>query len=324
MPNKELEEAAASFVNSEETKKAKKVSGPVNDLGNIEDRDDEFMNKRPIQKEPKEPKSQLDIGWQRIPLEALPSKGMFYPNGMQILMKAVSGTAVKHWATLNEQDGVQLDSMLNYMIEKHFSVSIPGTRASYKDLLDLDRIYLIFALNEYSFKNGENKVTAEIQLDNGETEKVHVTKDVISLFKLPEKLEKFYDEESKSLKFSLDGETIYINLPTIGTSRFFYELREKKQRENKDLDLDFLRAGLFMVKDWRGLNEQAYNQMAQQSNGWSLRKTSLITRVVDALTEAISPQMTVQTSAGEVTQPLNFQGGFKSLFIIPDILDELD
>jgi len=322
MPNKELEEAAANFVKSEETKKAKTLKGAVEDLGNIEDRDDDAMVKKEIQHE--EPKSQMDIGWQRVDVRELPSEGMFYDNGIQILMRAATGKEIKHWASLNEQDGVQLDNMINYMVEKHFTVSIPGKRASFKDLLDLDRIYLIFALNEYTFKNGENKVKAEVQLDSGEIETVHVTKNTISLFKMPEKLERFYDPETKSLKFELDGETIYMNLPTIGTSKFFYDLRERKRQEGKELDTDFLRAALFMVKDWRGLNEQTYNQMAAQSNGWSLRKHSLITKVVDSLTAAIQPQMTVMTSAGEVTRPLNFQGGFKSLFLIPDILDELD
>lgn len=272
---------------------------------------------------PKEP-TQMDIGFQNVPVTSLPSKGMFYPSGTKIMMRAATGKEIKHWSTLNEEDPVMLDGMLNYLLEHLFSITIPGKRASYKDLLDLDRLYLIFALNEYTFKDGENKIMAEIPLEDGSTEKVRVTKDVIDMFRIPEKLERFYDADSRGFKFTLDDEEFVLKLPTIGMSKFIYDLRQQYQRDNKAFDQDFAMYYLFSGEDWRTASEATFKAAAIQSAGWSLRRISLESKFVDLMTKAINPMMTVKTRAGEVTQPLNFQGGIKSLFVIPDILDELD
>lgn len=316
MKNKELEEAAKAYVTQTEGKPE------VNDLGTVDD-----VLARGGVAGPgynKQPKTQMDLGYQNIPIEALPSKGMFYPEGTKILIRAARGAEIKHWSTLNEQDPVMLDGMLNYMIEKLVTVSIPGRHSSFKDLLDVDRLYLIFALNEYTFKNGENKITAEIQLDDGTLEKVNVTKDVIKVFEIPEKLLRFYDEDRRMFVFNVDGEEFTMKMPTIGVSKFIYEMREKSERAGKKLDQDFMLYALFMINDWRTITEEKYREMAIASAGWSVKRISLMSRFVDLMKDAINPQMTVMTSAGEVTRELNFQGGIKSLFIIPDILDELD
>lgn len=314
--SKELEEAAKMIVQQQENTKRKSL-GNVKDLvedGNIAG-GDQFKEKE---------QTQMEIGYQNIPIESLPSKGMFYPEGTKIMMRAATGKEIKHWSTLNEEDPVMLDGMLNYLLEHLFRISIPGARASYKDILDLDRLYLIFALNEYTFKDGENKIVAEIPLEDGTIEKVRVTKDVINMFEIPEKLNKFYDCEARGFKFNVDGDDIVLKLPTIGLSKFIYDMRQRSQRENKPFDQDFAMYYLFSGEDWRVANQASFKSSAMKSAGWSIRRISLESKFVELMTKAINPTMTVQTSAGEVTQPLNFQGGVKSLFVISDILDELD
>lgn len=314
--SKELEEAAKMIVQQQENAKGKSL-GNVKDI--VKDGNtvggDQFKEKE---------HTQMEIGYQRIPIESLPSKGMFYPEGTSILIRAATGVEIKHWSTLNEDNEEMLDGMLNYVIEKLTKVSIPETRASFKDLLDLDRLYIIFALSEYTFKNGENKITADIPLENGNVEKVHITKDVIDMFKIPEKLERFYSPEDRGFKFEIEGEEFVLRMPTIGISKFTYDLKLKYAREGKRFDEDFALYYLFMGQDWRTASDSSFRNASMNSSKWGIKRISLMSTFVDLIRGSIEPKMTVMTSAGEVTLPLNFQGGVKSLFVIPDILDELD
>lgn len=318
--SKELEEAAKNFVTSQESlgtieEALAKEGGTAPGFG---------TNKR----EPKhiarsQAPTNMDIGWERIPVQNLPSRGMFYPDGTTLLIRACTGNEIKHWSTLDERDPVILDGMLNYVLEKTTRVSMPNMHASFQDLLDVDRLYIIFAINEYTFKEGENKITAEVPVGD-DVEKVRITKDVLKLFDIPEKLQRFYDSERKCFVLRIDGEELELRLPTIGMSKFMFDLRTKTEREGKKLDMDYMMYALFMCNNWRTMTEAEFKQGAINSHGWTIKKISALSTFVDLMKTAINPQMTVQTSAGEVTQPLDFQGGIKSLFVIPDVLDGLD
>lgn len=330
--SKEIEDAAAKFVQSQEQsqpqeEQPKKKLGNVKDLLNNESTPTKVFGgkKFPINDDDDslERPSMMMPGYIPITMSDLPSQGIFYPINTRILIKAASSEEILHWSLLDESSPVVLDENLNWMLEKLTQVQMPGKRATYKDLLDLDRLYIIFAISEYTFKNGENKIMAQVKHDNGDVEKVQITKDSIKLFEIPEKLQRFYSYDKRCFTFDIEGETIDLSMPCIGLSKFLYDLRQSAEREGKSIDMDALRYALFIFKDWRGMTEARFKELSIDRRGWSVKKISLLSKFVDLMAGAINPQMTVMTSAGEVTQQLNFQGGFKSLFTIPDILDEL-
>lgn len=318
--NKELEEAAESFIKDEEkpkTETAETSVHPKKSLGNVKD----LLGSGAVGADEFKEKTHMDTGFQKLFIENLPSGGMFYPEGIKLLIKAATAGEIKHWSTMDETDPTSINDNINAILEKLTNVQIPNKKGYYKDLLDVDRLYIIFALNEFTFKEGENKIVAEVPLDNGEVEKVHVTKDSIKLFDMPEKLQKFYNPLSRSFVFNVDGEDIELTMPSIGVSNFVESYKNRAMQEGRKFDQDFAMYALFLFKDWRTLNDSVYKNAEAESSRWSVKKISLLSSFVDTIKTAINPQMTVQTSAGEVTQQLNFQGGFKSLFIIPSLLD---
>ena len=97
-------------------------------------------------------------------MDHLPSRGHFYTQGTQIAIRAASVSEIRHWSTLDDADLNSVDDMLNYVIERCCQLKIPGSSSSWRDIKDIDRFYIIFAIREFTFKDGENKIYVNVQV----------------------------------------------------------------------------------------------------------------------------------------------------------------
>ena len=87
------------------------------------------------------------LGFIEIPLEALPTGGIFYPEGTRIHVRSASGGDIRHWSMTDETDVSAIDDALSYIIERCMRISFPSGQANWKDLKEIDRLYLILAIH---------------------------------------------------------------------------------------------------------------------------------------------------------------------------------
>ena len=266
-----------------------------------------------------------EIGWKNVPMDSLPSQGMFYANGTQVAIRAATVSEIRHWSTIDENDLLGLDDMLNFIIEKCCRIKVPGKPGTFKDLKEIDRFYLIFAIRDYTFKNGENKLYVTVTDDDGQEQKIEVTKDSLDYFNPDEKLMKYYKQEDQCFDIQMkSGEKFKIYLPSLGIMTFIKNYIKNKQQASQNFDKTFIKYAPFLFSDWKILNQASYDKSVQESFTWSLQKISVMDKLVELLSSSISPAVRYQSSGGgEGRTPLNFQGGVKSLFLISDIFDEL-
>lgn len=266
-----------------------------------------------------------DIGWKNIPIANLPSQGLFYPDDAEVAIRAASVAEIRHWSTIDEADALAIDDMLNFIIEKCARIRMNGKPANYKDLKEIDRFYLIFAVRDYTFKNGENKLFTTVDSEDGSEEKIEITKDVLNYFNPDERLMKHYSPEGKCFVFTLkSGDSIELHFPSLGVMSFIKNYAKNKTQRNQQFDKAFLRYAPFLIPDYKGFTDREYEKILQNSLSWSIQKISLMEKITSMLAESINPQIRYMKSDGEeATIPLSFPGGVKSLFLIPDIFDEL-
>jgi len=89
-------------------------------------------------------------------------------------------------------------------------------------------------------------------------------------------------------------------------------------------DTDFIAFAPFVIKDWRGLNDDSYQTMVEESRAWSISEISVLTHLKDLFVETVNPVVKFTDEGGmERVAPLNFLGGIKSLFLISDPFGEL-
>ena len=263
------------------------------------------------------------IGWGQIKLTELPTQGLFYPDGTEIAIKAAESAEIRHWSTIDESDLSALDDMLNYIIERCAAVKFPdGAMSSWKDLKEVDRFYILLAIREKSFQKGENMLQVKIS----ETKKVDVRKEMVDYITFDERLMKHYSPEKRciSLKFKKSGRVIDVNLPSVGVTNWLKNYVIRKSQMQEPFDADFLNFAPFVIQDWRGLNDAAYEKYIYESTAWSNAEISMLTEIRQIFADTINPVIKYQDEqGGERTIPLNFQGGIKSVFLISDPFSEL-
>lgn len=286
-----------------------------NDLGNI--KDIAPINNINLDKD--------NVGWKPISLELLPTQGLYYPDGTKIAIRAATFGEIRHWSMIDDNDPISIEDSLNYIIEKCVQIIIPGKKATYRDLKEIDRFYLVIAIREITFKEGENDLIIEYAKNDGNIEKIKVQKEIINYFNPPDKLMKFYSHKDKCFVFNTSsGIILKLYIPSLGVVEFLKNYNIEMQQNGKKIDEIFQRYSLFLFDDWRKLDRTTYNNMLQESYSWDLEIISILSNVVDLLKDSVSTMIKANVPGeGEVAIPLSFQGGIKSIFIVSDILDKL-
>jgi len=265
------------------------------------------------------------IGWIPIPINDLPTRGLFYPKETGIAIRSASGKEIRHWSTLQEDDLSVLDDMLNYVIERCVTIKAnvsEGGYLSWKDIKEVDRFYLLLAIQELTFPNGENK----LQIKVSEKSKIDVKKDMVSYISFDPKLMKYYNEDERCFILRIpSGKPLILDIPSIGVTQWLKQYIIRKQRMQETFDEDYLNFAPFVIRQWKGLNDDVYHKFVEDSLRWDITTISLMVHVKELFTDTINPVIKFFDEGGmEQTAPLNFQGGIKSLFLISDPFGQLE
>ena len=264
------------------------------------------------------------LGLISIPIDSLPTQGLFYPEGTRIYIRAASGAEIRHWSMTNEEELSEINDALDYIFERCVSISFPEGNpiATWKDVAEIDRLYLILAVRDLTFKPGEN----ELKISISENEHIVVNKDNISFIKLDEKIMKYYNPDDRCFTFevkNMNVKKLNFYLPSIGVTRWLQDYIRKKQARQEKYDQDFITVAPLLIKNYRGLNDNSYKDLIQYSMTFSNYEWALINKVRNKIEKSVDPKITyVDESGAEKETGLNFQGGLKAIFL--DTLDEID
>lgn len=266
-----------------------------------------------------------NLGYINVDVKSLPTGGLFYPDDTKILIRAARGNEIKHWSTMNDQDLDQLsqvDDILNYIIEKCVSVKMPNQPGggSWKDIKDVDRFYLLFAIRDFTFPDGDNELMVPIS----EAKNIPVTKEMIDFIKIPDEIMKYYSNEEKCFVFDLPSRKLHMYIPSLGATQWLKNYAQAKTTAREGFDQDFLIFAPMLISDFRLLSQRAYEGMVEESTMWTAKEWSLISYIRDTLASVSEPKLTYTDENGaEVTIPLTFRGGIKALFTVQDPLSIL-
>jgi hypothetical protein len=268
-----------------------------------------------------------DIGWVRVKPETLPSQGFYYPINSEITIRAASAAEIRHWSTIDEEDILSMDDALNRIIEKCCKLRLGGALSSYKDLKEIDRFFLVFAIRELTFKKGENALNVTFSCNNcGNTETETIVKEMLSYYTPADELQGRFSEEERCFHLRLvNGEELKLYLPTLGVMNYIKNFVKDKVQSKQDYDKAFLKWAPFLFADWRTLNDASYTRLLQDSYSWGTDKISVIDWFVKQMQGTVKPELkhSCTVCSEEATAPINFRGGVKSLFLVSDISSKL-
>jgi hypothetical protein len=272
--------------------------------------------------------------WKLLDLATLPSSGLFYPEGAELLLRSAKTKEIRHWSTIDENDPIDVREKINFILNSCTKFKVRGVVAplNFNDFLEVDRYHILFRIYELTFPNQENKLWAYIKCENaqcGHTNQTQVTSKNLLGFKYPEELMKWYSPTEKCFVVPSEklGETLRFHLPTIGMSARFRQKRKDEQQKGMESDDSFYAHGPYLVKDWRKIDLQQLSDLKMHSLDWSENKFVVIHKFTELLEKAkINKAASVCEKCKTQTESHIFLGGsftVKDIFIISAGLDEL-
>lgn len=274
----------------------------------------------------------MESEWKNIPTDTLPSKGFGYPEGFEIAIKAAKVSEIRQFSSIDESDRLNLDDKLNTIIEKCMKIRWnSGILESY-DLWYEDRFFIIMSIRDMTFIKGENRILLPIvknctKEDCNIPDMIELKSNLLDSFVIDDEILKRYNKDSYSFKFIPKDGSAEMNLyiPTIGVTTISRRILADKKSKGKKFDESFAKVATFIIPDWRGLDERLYDQYERSSIEWTPLQFSIADQISEKINFATKSRIYTKCEScdGEVTADISFPGGYRSLFIISNILEQL-
>lgn len=321
------EQVLKEFEGTQEQETPKKITS----LGNIKDNksneDDEYFDEEISRV------SKLR-DYHNIPLDCLPSLGRFYPDNTQISIRAARVDEIREFSAIDENDIKDVTDKLTYMVSQCVKVFFGNIPGSYRDLLSADRIVLILKIRELTFLDGMSSIKLPVPANACETIGCK-TQDTIIFnstklkFTTPApEIEKYYDSVHKcyNIKTKSFG-IISLYPPTIGTTSIISNWIVEQTKQDKKIDASLTEFLQYLVGSWRKLNDKSIFNILGELSSWPTEKFTLVYRLIEKINIGIEFELKdkCETCGGEITVPITFPDGYKSLFVptVSDFGDEL-
>ena len=276
----------------------------------------------------------LEFGWKNLPMSVLPSKGLFYPEGTKIAIRAAEVKEIRHFSSIDEEDLIDLNERLNFILSKCSTMNFPNEGVvSYKDLKQEDRFFLIMAIRDLTFVQGENRIIVTPETSCGKKEAcpisngIELRTGILSDYEIDPKVMKYYSPVSRNFVFPVRkiGKEIRMTVPSIGVMDAISSFVVESERKGTQVDESFVKIAPFIFEEWRRLDSKQIAQRMAEADEWSKEEFSLYFELSETIKigTQLDVNVTCPTCGAEVTAPITFPGGFKSLFVISDIFGEL-
>jgi hypothetical protein len=266
-------------------------------------------------------------GYHEIFAENFPSKGFFYPTEARFFIRAASVKEIRHFSTINEQDPFTIDEALNEILKGCLMIRFPGKQTTFKDLREEDRIFIILTIRELTFVNGENKLIVKKSCgDCGHENEIEINNRAFEPTELGETAMRYYNPERRIFEFQTKSSgTIEMTAPSIGVMMEITKWIRSQQQEGKKIDPSFVKVLPYMVSDWRGFTQDRIKNLEVEFMQWTTQKYQTVYNLTDMIRVGVKEDMKkdCEKCGSEVTTPISFPGGIKSLFLISDLSGEL-
>ena len=272
--------------------------------------------------------------YHNIPLDCLPSLGRFYPDNTHISIRAARVDEIREFSAIDENDIKDVTDKLTYMVSQCVKVYYGNVPGSYRDLLAADRIVLILKIREITFLDGMSSIKLPVPANACETvgcktqDSIVFNSTKLSFTTPSPELEKYYDDVDKCYNIRTKSfGVITLFPPSIGVTSIVSNWIVEQAKEEKKIDASLTEILQYLVGNWKKLNNKSIFNILGELSAWSTEKFALVYRLIEKINIGIEFELKdrCETCGGEITVPITFPDGYKSLFVptVSDFGDEL-
>jgi len=226
----------------------------------------------------------FDTGWKNLPVDILPSKGVYYPEGTKLAIRSAEVREIRHFSTIDDDDRLDIEDKLSYILDRCLRMDFPDEGVvSYLDLKQEDRFFIIMAIRDLTFVRGENSImlqttkrcneTPDCPFNNG----IELRTGVLSSYELDDRINKYYDVESRTFLFDVKriGKKIEMSIPSIGVTKAISRFISDMSRKGTEIDDGFIKIAPFIFNEWRDLTSDRILTQMREADYWTKEEYSL-------------------------------------------------
>lgn len=274
----------------------------------------------------------MDGGWKNLPLQLLPTQGLFYPENTQIAIRAAEVKEIRHFSTIEESDLISIEEKLNFVLDKCTRIYFGDSGLSdYRDIKYEDRFYIILAIRDLTFLRGENRIILKPKMDCTKKDcplggGIELRTGVLNRFELDEKITTYYSQDNKCFQFHIPKIDRDLNffIPSVGVMEKLTTFFRSEKAKKYQMDDSFRKIAPYIFNDWRNLDEKLIINKMREIDYWTKEEFSLAFEMSNKLKVGTKPSAFIKCNCGaEVTAPISFPGGYRSIFVISDIFRDI-
>lgn len=267
---------------------------------------------------------EFNVGWIKLNKELLPSKGLFYERDIIIEVSPATTQHIKDFTSLSEDESYKTNEKINAILSTCLRMSKGSRRFTSKDILEIDKIWLLLAIRDLTFHKISNKLVNPSACPKcGAPANIEIFSYNSTFFEFNEELMNYYDDEQRCFIFEIveTGEILKLKPPTISVSSKIDNYYEKYSNVKK-LDRSFLNEIQYIDLDWYNIDVQTLDKTIVDSFGWSVYKITLLKKFINDFKSQIKMKSfgyCESCGAEGVSTKFYFRGGLLSIFTIQNI-----
>lgn len=268
-------------------------------------------------------------GWIPINKDDLGKRALFYPDNWEFRIRPATVEAIKNWSSVDEDNPITLNSILNEIIKSCVTIKSPEGNISWGKLNDWDRFWFIVMIREYTFSKGEAKVAFDDECPNCDCTLHYELLPQALYFEFPddEIIKKHWNAIERAWyidpkEYGLEGkQAIKLQIPTLDKTAAVYDWILEQAQQEKKINETFVKFLPWLMKkapkDKKFL-EKEIKECKRIYDSWDVDMFNFMDDVLRNINVVMDQKLKqICPNCGEEVQStVRFPMGVKSLFTI--------
>jgi len=262
-----------------------------------------------------------DLQFFNMDIRELPC-GQFYPTGTLFMVRPAQVKEIQAYSMVDDNNFYDIVEKMNDMMQACVRIKYPdGKVASYLEIKDQDRLFLVFLIRELTFQQG-NSLAVTAKCGCGEDVKIELNRKSFVFHEIDEKLEKFFSLSSKTYNFkTVNGKSFELTPPNIGLQKAFTDYIVKENNEKRTPNLSFLKIIPFIMSGRVTITYDGIKAKVKEFEEIDDISFQFLNAAVNKMTFGLKELKSNCECGEEVHTDMQFPNGASGIFVISDAFD---
>ena len=262
-----------------------------------------------------------DLQFFNFDIRELPC-GQFYPVGTLFMVRPAQVREIQSYSMVDDNNFYDIVEKMNDILQACVRVKYPDGRvASFLEVRDQDRLFLVFLIRELTFQQG-GSLSVNAKCDCGKDNQLELKRENFTFHEIDEKLAKFYTKSTGTYNFkTINGKSFELTPPNIGLQKAFTDYIVKENNEKRSPNLSFLKIIPFMLPGRASITYDGIKAKLKEFEEMDDISFQFLNAAVGKMTFGIKELKKTCECGQEVRTDMQFPNGASSIFVVHDAFE---